>query len=401
MNDVQKVFLIKCIRREIKKRNIMYKDMIENITDKYTISKLFNHHMWDEDLFHKILHRLDLYYDENADLIYCSVLASSLLLHLENNDVLKINTILQQYETLILKHSNHIFFIELNYYISILKDHFIHNKTLSCSLEDISSLTYFSMPFQTAIIHTICENALFHANINAIKSFINNIRLTKPNCMTNYFDMLLLQSEKKNIEANNIYRNYEHQFIENNDHYNLFRFYLLQLQKDIRKHPASCIARLNKLETKIDILQFHSKYNALIYFTYMILYIRENKYEVAYAYANKGMQEYPHAHDLFIPYYILLSIYLNKNINTSLFDTNAFNHACITLYTLYESNNKKASLKFIINKFPKPVCENPCYETLIHILNKIVIKTAKTTQSYKCVMKFHNEYQKYNKNYYL
>ena len=80
--------------------------------------------------------------------------------------------------------------------------------------------------------------------------------------------------------------------------------------------------------------------------------VKEGNFEEAYKNIKEGMNMYPNVYSLYFPYYVLLSILLSKEIETTIpYKENTLHIYCMELYELHEKNQKKEMLKYILTFF--------------------------------------------------
>lgn len=401
MIEIEKKFLNTCFK---KYTHGIYtqEEFAKGITDKYMISRLFHGYTTKDYIYDKLLKRLNLYYHYDEDIAHCTAIASSLLLSIETDNRESIQNLIYQLDTVIALHEKHVYFEELKFYTSLLSMHYIKEESIDIVSMDFSTLSFMSKPFRIAILHTICENLLFNAKFNELASFYDSYyNPCDSHFLLHFWKMVIEQGNKKTIEAYDIYRNHMYRFIENNDSFNISRFLIVYIQGDIRKHPDSVLEHLHHLEQKFIKNQYPYKYKAMIPYIYSILHIRNHDYEKAYSYILEGMH-FTYMQNVFLPYYIVLSILLEKEIDENKFiNSNSLNHICINLYNQYMKKAYRNMLKLVIREFPRVCCENPYFETMMILLKALVLQLSKQTRSYKSVATFYDEYQKYNKNYYM
>ena len=388
MKTNEKLLLNICIQKYAK--NFSKKDLCEGIISKYTLSRMYHGYTCKDSTYHKLLEKMNYYYNHHYDLTLLFLqfkdLYNAILLMREE----KIINILHKIKKHIYSHNTHILFIEVQDYFNLLSTHFIQNKNIQMCDINLKSLTYMPETIRAVLIHTLCENMLFQAKVENIKLIFTNYSIENDkNPLIDYWRMFLLQSRKNHIDAYTIYKNHKYIFLEENNFQQFFRFTIVHTTCNIHKKQSTCEKQLKQLEILFKRNIKTNRYEMYLYFTYAILYIHKNQYDLAYNYMLKAYASCTNTQSL-IPYLLLLSILLNKENNYIISNENIhkINQACIHLWNLYKQNKLKEFLKFTVRTMPKICYENPYYESLIPILYEIVMDFALQTRCYKANIDF-------------
>lgn len=398
MLDKEKHFIIHCIK---KYTNHSLLDLSEGIISKYTLSKMYHGLLCKEKTYHQLLARLNLYYSEDIDIIKIDILFQHIYNCINNNDQKQILLQILKIEQIIQKHPSHIYFIELNFYLDLLKKHYIEKEEIIIPLTKLNTLPYLHIDIYKCILYVLCENAYYCANFKVLEEIILTFIQNIEDPVFSFFKSILLAS---NYEMNKVlfqYRNIKHLFIEENKHFQIFRFKLLIAQSYILKHPKKAKEYLDKIKILSEQIEITNEEISLLHYAYGIIHIYEKKYNDTFdcftlAYHNTSLTK-----NVFIPYLYILSILLKRKTALYMYtNKQLLNKESEHLYRLYKQNKKSEMLLYSIHAFPQKICENPYYKALLPILKTILIDICEESRQYKKIIAFDYEINKYRKNYY-
>ena len=391
MTDNEKRLLGNCIRK-YRRSKFTQEELTKGICSKYTLSRLENGIHCKSKIYHELLYKLGYVYHDNFDIVNIQLLFKDIISSILINDITTVFNKIDCVETILNKYKSHIYFTEIKIFLSFLKVHY-SNQKIDFSLKDVEVLAYFDKSIRICTIHVLCENMMYFNDYINLKPFLRKFDLRLENhILTDFFLMCDYQYEAQLIKTHAIFKNHSHIFTEENNYFQSIRFHLVYALGYLHKNPDKALVMLDKIKTLKEKSMCTTDYFYIYYFAMIIYCSRKNHWLETYEYALHALENYPSFYAHFLPYIIILSLFLNKEVDARylVYNNDLLSDACIDLYHMSKTypHPEKKMLAFINRYLTKYIGKNNSSIPFINVLRKEVIHLVEISFCYRSALVF-------------
>lgn len=353
MNQLDKDFLNDCIIK-YRKGKFTQSQLCERLCSKYTLSRLENGLHCKDSLYHQLLNRLGYTFDDYIESISVFVIMKDTLTQMIEGNRLKISENIIRLENMLSKYTHHIKVKELQFYIQMMRQHYIEETIITISIQDCITLSHYQNDYYLVFMNTICENLLFYNNLKGFIIFMNTYKRDVHHILLDYYLMRYYQCQDRVVESDELFKQYKNKFIENNDHTHYFQYLTIESLSYISSDVNHSISLLKELYTLSKSIALHPFYTTGMHMGFLYLCILNNKHHEAIDIIEEAYLQCDRFFDLFIPYAIFIYLRNNKPLPNQYIKNpvTLMSIDCIQYYNLIQQGAKHSKL---VNQLTKKV----------------------------------------------